>query len=88
MVKWKLVYTKQAAKDSKKLKSSGLKEKADSILKILEENPFQNPPTFEKLLGDLSGTYSRRINIQHRIVYQVFKDTKTIKVIRMWTHYE
>lgn len=88
MVKWQLIFTKQAAKDSKKLKSSELKEKADSILKILEENPFQNPPTFEKLIGDLSGAYSRRINIQHRIVYQVCKGNKIVKVIRMWTHYE
>ncbi len=88
MVKWELVYTKQAAKDSKKLKTSGLKGRAESILKILEENPFQNPPTYEKLLGYISETYSRRINIHHRIVYEVFKELKIVKVIRMWTHYE
>ena len=83
-----LIYTKQAAKDSKKLKFSGLKEKAELILSILVSNPFQNPPSYEKLTGDLSGLFSRRINIQHRIVYQVFKDIRTVKVIRMWTHYE
>ena len=88
MVKWNLIYTRQAAKDSKKLKFSGLKEKAKLILTILESNPFQNPPSYEKLTGDLSGLFSRRINIQHRIVYQVFKEIRTVKVIRMWTHYE
>lgn len=88
MVKWELIYTKQAAKDSKKLKSSGLKERAEFILKILEENPFQNPPSYEKLLGYESDTYSRRVNIQHRIIYEVFKEIKVVKVIRMWTHYE
>lgn len=88
LVKWNLIYSKQAAKDSKKLKSSGLKEKAEVILKILESNPFQNPPSYEKLTGDLSGLFSRRINIQHRIVYQIFKEIRTVKVIRMWTHYE
>ena len=88
MVKWNLIYTRQAAKDSKKLKFSGLKEKAELILTILESNPFQNPPSYEKLTGDLSGLFSRRINIQHRIVYQVFKEIRTVKVIRMWTHYE
>ena len=77
-----------ALKDSKKLTSAGLKGKAELILKILEENPFQNPHSFEKLVGDLSGAYSRRINIQHRIVYQVIKEKKIVKVIRMWTHYE
>jgi len=88
MVKWKVVFTKQALKDAKKLKSAGLKEKAESILKILENNPLQSPPSFEKLVGDLNGAYSRRINIQHRIVYQIYKDIKTVKIIRMWTHYE
>ncbi len=88
MEKWKIVYTKQAQKDAKKLKSAGLKEKAISILEILERDPFENYPPYEKLIGDLSGAYSRRINIQHRIVYQVYKEIQTVKVIRMWTHYE
>jgi Txe/YoeB family toxin of toxin-antitoxin system len=88
MVKWKIIYTKQTQKDAKKIKASGLKEKAQGILEILEENPFHKSPPYEKLVGDLSGAYSRRINIQHRIVYQVLEDTKTVKVIRMWTHYE
>jgi Txe/YoeB family toxin of toxin-antitoxin system len=88
MVDWKVVYTKQALKDAKKIKSAGLKERAEKLLKILEKNPYQNTPRFEKLVGDLSGTYSRRINIQHRIVYQIYDDIKTVKVIRMWTHYE
>jgi len=88
MVTWKIVYTNQAQKDANKLKSAGLKEKALEILKILEENPFQNPPKYEKLTGELRGTYSRRINIQHRIIYQVYNDSKIVKVIRMWTHYE
>lgn len=88
MVKWKLVYTKQVQKDAKKLKSAGLREKAEKILKILEKDPLQNPPPYEKLVGDLTGAYSRRINIQHRIVYQIYRDIKTVKVIRMWTHYE
>ena len=88
MVNWKLVYTKQAQKDAKKLSVAGLRPKAEFILEILKKNPFQNPPPFEKLVGDLSGAYSRRINIQHRLVYQVVKRYKTIKIIRMWTHYE
>jgi toxin YoeB len=88
MVRWKLVYTKQAQKDAKKLNASGLKPKAEELLKILESDPFQTPPPYEKLVGDLSGAYSRRINIQHRIVYQVLKEYKIVKVIRMWTHYE
>jgi len=87
-VKWKLVYTKQAQKDASKIASAGLKEKAVKILNLLEIDPFQTPPQFEKLVGDLSGAYSRRINIQHRIVYQVFADINTVKIIRMWTHYE
>ena len=88
MVKWGLVYTKQAQKDSKKLRSAGLKTKAEDLLRILEENPYQNPPPYEKLVGDLAGAYSRRINIQHRLVYQILDDLRVVKVIRMWTHYE
>ncbi|MBW4676078.1 MAG: Txe/YoeB family addiction module toxin [Desmonostoc geniculatum HA4340-LM1] len=85
---WKLVYTKQAQKDAKKLASSNLKEKAEELLAVLEENPFQNPPPYEKLVGDLSGAYSRRINIQHRLVYEVIESEQVVKIIRMWTHYE
>ncbi len=85
---WKLVYTKHAQKDAKKLASSGLKEKAKELLQVIELNPYQNPPPYEKLVGDLSGAYSRRINIQHRLVYQVIEKEKIIKVLRMWTHYE
>lgn len=88
MVKWKLIYTKQAQKDAKKISRSGLKSKAIELLKILEENPFQESPPYEKLAGDLSGAYSRRINIQHRLIYQVLKKIQTVKIIRMWTHYE
>ena len=87
-MKWLLVYTKQAQKDAKTLASSRLKNKAKELLKVLEKNPFQNPPPYEKLVGDLAGAYSRRINIQHRIVYQVYEEEKTVKVIRLWTHYE
>lgn len=88
MVGWTLVFTKQAQKDAKKISHSGLRPQAERILEIIKENPFQNPPPYEKLVGDLSGAYSRRINIQHRLVYQVIEDIKTVKVIRMWTHYE
>lgn len=88
MVKWNIVYTKQALKDAKKLKVAGLKNKAELILDVLKENPFKIPPNYEKLVGDLLGAYARRINIQHRIVYQDYKKIKTVKVIRMWTHYE
>ena len=88
MVKWTVVYTSQALKDAKKIKASGLKSKTEDLLKILEADPLQNPPSFEKLAGDLAGAYSRRINIQHRLVYQVLKELKTVKVLRMWTHYE
>lgn len=88
MVKWKIVYTKQAQKDAKKLNSADLKSKAIDILKILEEDPFQSPPPYEKPVGDLSGACSRRINIQHRIAYQVIENDKIIKILRMWTHYE
>jgi len=87
-VTWELVYTKQAQKDAKKLAASGLKNKAQSLLKIIKNGPFQRPPPYEKLVGDLSGAYSRRINIQHRLVYQVYEKEHTIKVIRLWTHYE
>jgi len=88
MVKWRIVYTRQAQKDAKKIAAAGLRPKAEKLLEILSENPFQTPPPFEKLIGDLSGAYSRRITIQHRLVYQVLQETKTVKVIRMWTHYE
>ena len=88
MVGWRLVYTKQAQKDAKKLAGAGLRPKAEVLLEILKKNPFQSPPPFEKLVGDLEGAYSRRINIQHRLVYQVLNRYKTVKVIRMWTHYE
>ena len=88
MVSWTLVFTKQAQKDAKKLKASGLKPKAERLLEILELNPYQNPPPYEKLVGDLGGACSRRINIQHRLVYQVLEDVKTVKIIRLWTHYE
>lgn len=83
-----LVYTKQAQKDAKKLFQSGLKEKAQELLRIIAEDPFQNPPSYEKLVGDLSGAVSRRLNIQHRIVYQVIDEEQTVKILRMWTHYE
>jgi len=86
-VTWTLVYTKQAKKDARKLASSGLKANAKKLLDILENNPYQNPPPYEKLVGDLSGAYSRRINIQHRLVYQVIDFDKIVKIIRMWTHY-
>ncbi|HYA91288.1 MAG TPA: Txe/YoeB family addiction module toxin [Thermodesulfobacteriota bacterium] len=88
MVKWRIVYTKQAQKDAKKIAAAGLRQKAEKLLEILSENPFQTPPPFEKPIGDLSGAYSRRITIQHRLVYQVLQEIKTVKVIRMWTHYE
>jgi len=85
---WKVVFTKQAQKDAKKLSTSGLKSKAEEIIDILKTNPYQNPPSYEKLVGDLSGAYLRRLNIQHRIVYQIINDDKIVKVLRMWTHYE
>lgn len=84
---WQLVYTKHAQKDAKKLTASGLKVNAQALLAILSDNPFQNPPPYEKLVGDLAGAYSRRINIQHRLVYEVLTDRKIVKVLRMWTHY-
>ena len=88
MVKWKLVYTIQAQKDAKKISSANLREKVLEILNIIESDPLQSPPPFEKLVGDLTGAYSRRINIQHRIVYQIYEKEHTVKIIRMWTHYE
>ena len=87
MVSWQLVYTKQAQKDARKLVAAGLRSKAEILLDILRRDPFQSPPPYEKLVGDLEGAYSRRINIQHRLVYEVIKETKTVKVIRMWAHY-
>jgi Txe/YoeB family toxin of toxin-antitoxin system len=87
-VSWTLVYTKQARKDAKKLVASGLKAKTQRLLEILQDDPFKSPPRYEKLVGDLTGAYSRRINIQHRLVYQVIDDDKIVKVIRMWTHYD
>ena len=88
MVTWELAFSKQALKDAKKVKAAGLKSKVEELLAILEQNPFQNPPTFEKLVGDLAGAYSRRINIHNRLVYQVFSAEHTVRVLRMWTHYE
>jgi toxin YoeB len=85
---WRVVFTKQARKDAKKLSAAGLRSKAESLLEILRENPYQAPPPYEKLIGDLTGACSRRINIQHRLVYQIIDDEKLVKVIRMWTHYE
>ena len=85
---WVVVYSKQALKDAKKLKAAGLKPKAEQLLAVLEADPFQNPPPFEKLVGDLAGAYSRRINIHNRLVYEVFSKQKTVRVLRLWTHYE
>ncbi|MBE0505837.1 MAG: Txe/YoeB family addiction module toxin [Marinospirillum sp.] len=85
---WKLVYTKQAQKDAKKLASSGLKKNAQELLTLIARDPYSKPPPFEKLIGDLSGAYSRRINIQHRLVYQVLENEKVIKILRLWSHYE
>ena len=87
-MKWQLVYTKQAQRDAKKLAASGLRRKAESLLATVADNPFTIPPPYEKLLGDLAGAYSRRINIQHRLVYQVLEKERTVKILRMWTHYE
>jgi len=87
-VSWAVVFAKQAIKDAMKLAVSGLKPKAQELLSVLANDPFQNPPPFEKLVGDLAGAYSRRINIQHRIVYEVFIKEKTVRILRMWTHYE
>ena len=85
---WKILFTKQSQKDAEKIARARLKNKVETLLKILEENPYQNPPAFEKLVGDLSGAYSRRINIQHRLIYQIYEEVGTVKIIRMWTHYE
>jgi Txe/YoeB family toxin of toxin-antitoxin system len=85
---WRVVFTKQAHKDAKKLAAAGLRTKAEKLLDILRENPYKTSPTYEKLLGDLSGSYSRRINIQHRLVYQILDNEKVVKVIRLWTHYD
>ena len=84
---WRVVFSKQAAKDAKKLSSSGLKPKAPALINLLEEDPFAAPPRYERLVGDLSGMCSRRINIQHRLVYEVFEEERTVRVLRMWTHY-
>ncbi len=88
MVNYKVVFTKQAQKDANKLSASGLREKAERLIEILRDNPYQSPPFYEKLVGDLAGSFSRRINIQHRLVYEVIDIEKIVKVIRMWTHYE
>ena len=85
---WQIIFAKQALKDAKKLSASGLKPKAEDLLKILLVNPLQNPPSYEKLVGDLDGAYSRRINIQHRLVYEIFVAETVVRVLRMWTHYE
>lgn len=88
MVKWRVVFARHALKDAKKVSAAGLKGKAQELLDVLARDPFQNPPPFEKLVGDLEGAYSRRINIQHRLVYEVFKKEQTVRVLRMWSHYE
>ncbi|OGC03541.1 toxin of toxin-antitoxin system [candidate division WOR-1 bacterium RIFOXYA12_FULL_43_27] len=88
MVNWEILFTKQAQKDAKKLSSSNLRGKAEGLLEILKKNPLQTPPPFEKLVGELEGAYSRRINIQHRLVYQILEKERIVKIIRMWTHYE
>ncbi len=85
---WRLVFTRHARKDAKKLTAAGLRPNAEQLLELLHDNPFQTPPPYEKLVGDLAGAYSRRINVQHRLVYQVLEEEKVVKVIRMWTHYE
>lgn len=85
---WEIIFSKHAQKDAQKLAAAGLKDKAIALMEILKSNPFQNPPPYEKLIGDLSGAYSRRINIQHRLVYQVIEELQTVKILRMWTHYE
>jgi Txe/YoeB family toxin of toxin-antitoxin system len=85
---YRIVYSSQAQKDAKKAGKSGIKNNIQKIIEILQKNPYQTPPPFEKLLGDLSGAYSRRLNLQHRLVYQIYEEIKTVKIIRMWTHYE
>jgi Txe/YoeB family toxin of toxin-antitoxin system len=88
VVTWNLVYSKFALKDAKKLSAAGLRDKAQTLLDLVEVDPFQNPPPYEKLVGDLKGAYSRRINIQHHLVYEVFRKEKTVRILRMWTHYD
>ena len=88
MVKWTVVYAKHALKDAKKISAAGLKANTQALIEVLANDPFQNPPAYEKLVGDLDGTYSRRINIQHRLVYEVFKKERIVRVLRMWSHYE
>ena len=88
MVGWRVLFTRQAQRDAKKLTAAGLRPKAEALLEILHHNPWQTPPPYEKLVGDLAGAYSRRITIQHRLVYQILKELRTVKVLRMWTHYE
>jgi Txe/YoeB family toxin of toxin-antitoxin system len=88
VVSWDLAYSKYALKDAKKISAAGLRDKAQALLDILEADPLQNPPPYEKLVGDLAGAYSRRINIQHRLVYEIFKKEKTVRILRMWSHYE
>ena len=88
MVAWEVVFSKQAAKDAKKVTQAGLRENVEKLLSILRENPFQNTPPYEKLVGDLQGAYSRRINLQHRLVYDVFPEEKIVRILKMWTHYE
>jgi toxin YoeB len=88
LVNWEVIYTKQAQKDAKKLAAAGLKDKALQLLEILKNDPFQNPPPYEKLVGDLVGVYSRRINIQHRLIYQILSNERRVKVLRLWSHYE
>ncbi len=88
MVSWDIVFTPQAAKDAKRIAEAGLKPKVEKLIHVLMKNPFQSPPSYEKLSGDLKGLYSRRINLQHRLVYDVYVDVKTVKILRMWTHYE
>ena len=85
---WEVYFTKQSKKDAKKISAAGLKSKVEKLLKVIQKNPYQNPPPYEKLVGDLSGAYSRRINIQHRLVYQVLEKEKAVKILRLWTHYE
>lgn len=85
---WQLIYTKQAQKDAQKLAAAGLKDKAKALLAVVQDNPFQTPPPYEKLIGDLAGAYSRRINIQHRLVYQVLQDEQVVKILRLWSHYD
>ena len=88
MVEWKIVYTRQAQRDARRITAAGLRGKAEKLIEILSQNPYQAPPSSEKLVGDLAGAYSRRIDIQHRLVYQILEEEQTVKVIRMWTHYE